>query len=414
MKRPACARSQQAEALEDGRLSGAERASFERHAASCSECTTQLRVLARLRQSAEWLPESSPTPLSRRRQRQALLRRASELSKPAQVLPRRAVFANKVFAKNVFAAKTFAALLLAGALLAAVGIGFGLRAWLPASEPSATLVAPSYRIDVSPGASWQTIEQGAALRLRLGSGSFMLDVDKLTDVQRFVLELPDGELEVIGTRFGVRVEPQGTRRVEVTEGRVALRLRETLPISLGAGESWTAEHEATQVTAPPSVPAAEPFTPESPSTPAAEAASTPTSVPTAAPSERSVVKSLATAGRAARPETKRVPEPSAAEGAATAGTHNDDFARAMAAFGAGDYGQAERLFQHFERHHPRDARREDSMFLRAVARARRGDVEGARATARQYLERYPHGLRAPEAERLAGPRDAAVSPSTER
>jgi TolA-binding protein len=330
-----------------------------------------------------------------------------------------------VFAQNLFAAKTFAALALAGALLAAVGIGFGLRAWLPGSESSATLTAPSYRIDVSPGASWQTVEQGATLRLRLGSGTFLLDVDKLTAVQRFVLELPDGELEVIGTRFGVRVEPEGTRRVEVTEGRVALRLRETLPISLGAGETWTAEHEATRVTTPPSAPVAgaltlqAPFTSEAPSTPAAEPTSNPTAAPpAAAPSEPSVAKSVAKspakAQRTALPETQPALDVPAAEGAATAGTHNDDFARAMAAFGAGNYGQAERLFQDFERRHPGDTRREDSMFLRAVARARRGDAAGARAAARQYLDRYPHGLRAPEAERLAGPRDAAESTNTER
>lgn len=419
MKRPACAHSQQAEALEDGRLSGAERASFERHAATCTECTRKLRVLARLRESAQWLPENTPTPLERRRQRQALLRRASELAQGGQAQPRRPVFgenlfAKDLFAKNLLAAKPFAALLLAGALLAAVGIGFGLRAWLPTSEPSATFVAPSYRIDASPGASWQTIEQGAALRLRLGSGTFLLEVDKLTAVQRFVLELPDGELEVVGTRFGVRVEPQRTRRVEVTEGRVALRLRETLPISLGAGETWTAEHEAAPVVAapvapPPSVPAepsstAAPSTPEPPSTPATEAASTPTPAPpAAAASERSVAK----ARTAGLPATKPAHEPPAADGAVTAGRHDDDFARAMAAFGAGDYGQAERLFLDFERHHPKDARHEDSTFLRAVARARRGDAEGARATARQYLQRYPHGLRAPEAERLAGPREAA-------
>ena len=52
MKRPACTRAWQAEALEDGRLSGAERASFERHAASCAECASELRALVRLRQSA--------------------------------------------------------------------------------------------------------------------------------------------------------------------------------------------------------------------------------------------------------------------------------------------------------------------------------------------------------------------------
>jgi hypothetical protein len=381
MKRPACTRAPQAEALEDGRLSGAERASFERHAASCAECASELRALVRLRQGAERLPASTPTPLEHRRQRQALLLRASELCQRAPVQPRR---------------RAFAAFVLAGALVAAVCIVFGLRALRSGSEASAALAAPTYRLDASAGASWQMIEEGAALRLRLGSGSFMLEVDKLTAVQRFVLELPDGELEVIGTHFGVRVEPEGTRRVEVTEGRVALRLRDALPISLGAGESWTAEREAARAAAPPSVPAAEP-----PSTPAPAAA---------APSERSP----ATARQTALPETKRAFEPPSGEQAETAGAHNDDFARAMAAFGAGDYGQAERLFQDFERRHAEDARQEDSMFLRAVARARRGDAAGARATAREYLERYPHGLRAPEAERLARAREAAESSKRER
>jgi hypothetical protein len=384
MKRLACTRTWQAEALEDGRLSGTERASFEQHAASCAECARELRALVRLRQGAEWLPASAPTPLEHRRQRQALLRRASELSQRAPVKPRR---------------RAFAAFVLSGVLMAALSIGLGLRAWRSGSEASLALAAPTYRLDASPGASWQTIEEGAALRLRVGSGSFKLEVDKLTAVQRFVLELPDGELEVIGTHFGVRVEPEGTQRVDVTEGRVALRLRNALPILLRAGESWTAERQAARAAAPPSVPAAEP-----PSTPA------PAPAPAAAPSERS----LARARQAALPETKRALEPPSGEQAAPLGTHNDDFARAMAAFGAGDYGQAERLFQDFERRHPEDARQEDSTFLRAVARARRGDAAGARATARQYLERYPHGLRAPEAERLARPREAAESPKKER
>lgn len=393
MKRPACTRARQAEAVEDGRLSGAERASFERHAASCAECASELRALVRLRQGAQWLPASTPTPLERRRQRQELLRRASELSQSAPVQPRR---------------RTFAAFVLSGALIAAVCIGFALRAWRSGSEASATLAAPTYRLDASPGASWQTIEAGAALRLRLGSGSFMLEVDELTAVQRFVLELPDGELEVIGTHFGVRVEPEGTRRVEVTEGRVALRLRDALPISLGAGETWTAEREAARVVVPPSVPAAEP---SSTAAPPSTAEPPSTAAPTAeAPSERS----LARARQPALPETKRALEPPSGELAATAGTHNDDFARAMAAFGAGDYGQAERLFQDFERRHAEDARQEDSTFLRAVVRARRGDAAGARAIARQYLERYPNGLRAPEAERLARPTEAAESSKRER
>jgi TolA-binding protein len=75
----------------------------------------------------------------------------------------------------------------------------------------------------------------------------------------------------------------------------------------------------------------------------------------------------------------------------------------MAAFDAGDYGQAERAFLGFERRHPGDARCEDATFLRAVARARRGDAAGASAIAREYLERYPRGLRVHEAKQLLTP-----------
>jgi TolA-binding protein len=78
-----------------------------------------------------------------------------------------------------------------------------------------------------------------------------------------------------------------------------------------------------------------------------------------------------------------------------------DFAQGMAAFSAGDYGRAEQLFNAFEARHPSDARVEDATFLKAVARSRRGDSAGARALAREYLVRYPNGLRHLEAQRLA-------------
>ena len=73
---------------------------------------------------------------------------------------------------------------------------------------------------------------------------------------------------------------------------------------------------------------------------------------------------------------------------------------AMAAFAAGYFGNAERLLAAFERAHPADARVEDATFLRAVARARRGDLTTARAIADEYLRRYPNGLRRAEAERM--------------
>lgn len=70
---------------------------------------------------------------------------------------------------------------------------------------------------------------------------------------------------------------------------------------------------------------------------------------------------------------------------------------------AGDYGRADALFESFAREFPNDSRAEDALFLRADARARRGDREGARRAAADYLKRYPNGFRRAEAQRLTGP-----------
>lgn len=72
----------------------------------------------------------------------------------------------------------------------------------------------------------------------------------------------------------------------------------------------------------------------------------------------------------------------------------------MGAFNAGNFGRAERLFKTFVRRHPADSRAEDASFLRAVARQRRGDLEGAKVLARRYLRAYPDALRQEEAEAM--------------
>ncbi len=74
-----CGRLWQVEAAEDGRLSGPERASFERHAASCPTCSAEQRSLGRLRDLALHLPEDRPGELERRRLRLEILRRADAI-----------------------------------------------------------------------------------------------------------------------------------------------------------------------------------------------------------------------------------------------------------------------------------------------------------------------------------------------
>jgi ferric-dicitrate binding protein FerR (iron transport regulator) len=334
-----CARGFEADAIIDQRLAGADRASFERHAATCPSCARRVRMLARVQSLGNELPEPATTELERRRMRSTLLRKANEQT-VQQPEPRRR-----------YVALTVAALVAIGIALPFV---LARRTAPQPTAPVATAPAirvPTYRLESSPGSTWDVIEKTTTLRLGIRSGRFDVGVDPLAADQRFLLDLPDGELEVKGTQFRVEVREGRTRRVSVSEGRVALRLRDREPLLLGANEAWNE--------------------PVAPATPPA---------------------STAPARRSTPPAASSAPAPTAGQ----------DFGKAMGAFNAGDYGSAEQLFVAFESAHPRDQRVEDSMFLRAVARSRRGDRAGASQLAAQYLQRYPKGLRRFEAEELRG------------
>jgi TolA-binding protein len=321
------------------------------------------------------LPLSEPAPLERRRQRQLLLRRASELGQRS--------------------GEQFRRWPVLALVLLAVGAGlFELSRSVDAPRaPVATVTAPAptYRLSATSGTRWRILESGAALRLRLDIGDVELQVDKLSAGQRFVLELPDGEVEVVGTRFRAVASALGTEQVRVSEGRVALRLARRAPLSLAAGESWerSTEEKDEGREVKPAAPGAD-VRAQSPAGAAADSAS------------------VVARGQRSKHSTGSQPRPSssaaadAVEAAQRAGA-GADFAQAMAAFDAGDYGRAEGAFLGFERRHSGDARCEDATFLRAVARARRGDTAGARAIAREYLERYPRGLRVQEAKQLITP-----------
>jgi hypothetical protein len=337
-----CTRSWQAEAVHDGRLSGADRAAFERHAASCSDCAREARELEALAEVARALPTPESEPLARLRRRNVLLQLANE----------RAVRS----APRVSARRSVA--LLASVAVAALLTLFLVRRPGAVAPPDLVPGVPTYRISAAREAEWRVVEHGTTLRLGMQRGRFELSVDKLQRGQRFLLDLPDGELEVRGTRFVVEVDRTRSLSVHVSEGLVAVRLRGRGEVMLGAGEHWKA-----------------PLDPEQPAVVS----------PAASASPATVLHSAAPAAKESAPVK------------ASAGTA---FADAMAAFSAGDYGRAEALFVAFERAHPGDARVEDVLFLRAVARARRGDLGGARTLARVYLERYPSGLRRKEAERI--------------
>ena len=354
-----CKRSWEIDALEDGRLLDKERASFERHVASCQECAHGIERRRELRNVLVDLPTPAPTELDRRRARAELLARANEPVAGRMRPPRWAIFA------------------LAPAFIALALVFFlalkGRHSRLPASAPVAatpTPIAPLFEIADVGHADFSTERADATSRVVLHSGSASFHVEHVKPGARFLVALPDGEVEVRGTRFVIDVAAGRTRSVVVSEGVVAVRIAGFDGV-LRAGERWP-RSDAAVISDPPQASAA-----ISVGLPAAASSASP-------------------------PLSARPSSSNAAAQASTQPLPGPRFAEAMGAFNAGDYGEADRLFVAYVREFPSDSRAEDAMFLLADARARRGDTAGAKEAARAYLRRFPTGLRAPSAARLAG------------
>jgi ferric-dicitrate binding protein FerR (iron transport regulator) len=377
-----CARLWQAEAVLDGVLSRADAASFERHAATCAECTAERAALLRLGSVAERMPSLAVTPLRRRALHHELLRRANE----ASVGARPARFAR------------FRLLVpICVCLLAALVV---LWRFSGNSSPSALARAPSFELSAAPHSRWHVAQPGSSLRLALEGGTFTISVQKLGKAQRFSLALPDGELEVRGTRFTVECDAHRTRRVVVEEGRVALRLAGQPELSLGPGQAWPAETAQSPSVAPA------PSVDMPPSASSAQSSTTLDAGKTRKPARYVAPRRFsANAGRASDAAPHASSATTVAAGvsasAASPSTAAREFASAMSAFSQGDFGMAEQLFRAFEQRYPQNPHVEDVLFLRALGRSRRGDSSGARVLAREYLRRYPAGFRAVEAGEMA-------------
>ena len=371
-----CPRVWEAEAIEDGRLVDADRASYERHAAACAECRRELAVLGEMRATMGCAPAPVRTPLQRRAERAAILRRANGayMHDDAPRARRRLSFALAV------------PLLV---LLGFAGRGRLARRHLDvALGRAASSAAPTPRFEVldARGAVWSTAIDGAVSRVSLRAGVASFHVEQVAPGRRFLVALPDGELEVRGTRFVVDVEGGSTRSVEVTEGLVALRLTGGTELLLRAGERWSVAGSAAAgwtSTPPSATTSSQPTTalalPLAPTSATRATSTTSIGAPDGAPS---------TTGSSARGPASRASE---------------RYAEAIGAYRAGAYARADALFAAFVLDFPGDPSCEDAAFLRAICHQRMGDDAGAATLARAYLTRYPAGLRRPEATRIATP-----------
>jgi hypothetical protein len=362
MARAPCPRTWEAEAVEDGRLSNGDRASFERHASTCATCAREAEALASLRQTVRQVNRQIPDAVTLRRLRGALLQEA-----------------HRQRTRRARSPKRLGAVLVLAAAIAVLLAWGGLdrsRARLAAAPTGVSVAdAPSFDVLDIDHAAVTSRTDGGATQATLADGIAAFHVAHVQAGRRFLLLLPDGEIEVRGTRFIVSVRDARTQSVEVTEGLVALRLRgldgERV---LAAGERWSL---------PP------------PSTSAGAAPST-TISPAAAPPRAK--------GRASPPKSRPAAGPDTIDNAGTRAAANAQFALAVNAFNEGSYARSDALLESFARRFPGDPRREDADFLRAMCHARLGDSGGAAALARAYLRTFPGGLRRREAEQLAGVR----------
>ena len=232
-------------------------------------------------------------------------------------------------------------------------LGVGSRLVTPEGGRADLSFTTGTRVVLGPSTDMTVGADGATQLLRLDAGALDLHVAKLQPGHRFLVDTPDSEVEVRGTRFRVAVvaaDPAcggGVRtRVTVTEGVVSVRhvgSEDRVP----AGDRWPAGCEA----APPPP---------------------------------------ATAARAAAGATPP---------GSTLAQQNDLFASAVAARHRGDARAALALLDRFTSLYPSSPLAEGVMVER-MRILRGGSPAKAAALARDYLARFPNGFARAEAEAI--------------
>jgi len=238
----------------------------------------------------------------------------------------------------------------------------GSRIVTPSNGHATLSFSTGTSVALGEGADVTVGGEGASEVLRLAGGSIDLHVAKLEAGQRFLVDTPDAEVEVRGTRFRVALAAPDpgcgggtTTRVTVTEGVVVVR-HAGVESRVGAGDGWPSGCRQISASASP-------------------ASEGPLVAP---PSARPF-----TGGRAAS--------------VSALAEQNDLFAEAFAARRRGDAPGAMGAFDRLLARYPscplaESASVERMRLLRTTAPAR------ATAAAHQYLARYPAGFARAEAE----------------
>lgn len=355
-----CARVGSVEAHRDGRLSSEQAGAMAVHLAECPACAAEMKRLAGVTAALSTLTEAEADAnrvLAGRRRLLAAAERDGDRRRSAH-----------------------SAVVVVTAVAAALAIGvFGAGMWrgkARGTSSAAPVAGAGFEVSVTPlgAARWSRASSVARETLTLDDGGLRVAVTRHDAGHRVLVELPDGELEDVGTVFSVRVSAGTTREVDVMEGVVALRLRGSSERRLAAGESYRASE--------PERGAASDAT-------ATSARGVGEQAESAASAEQVVL------GRAPRTGTHEGQPPDSCAEASL-------FQDGVEAFRHGDYMSAANTLARFSGACAHSGHAEDAAYLRMVALARAGHTDEARTQALAYLKRFPTGFRRKEAERLAG------------
>lgn len=352
MSGPRCPQTHLVEALHDGRLGDAEAASVQRHLTTCAACRRWQQDLAAIRGMLRD-PSASPTPLEHQRARAALLRAAAGP-------PRRRTVARPLW------------LVLAGVGVAATAIA-GSGAWrgLLAPEPEPAPIQAVQKRDAAPASHAAT----GPVRSRAATTAPSEPMPEAVVPEAVVPEAPMPEAPA---PEAPAPEPPSTAEPARDEAAPAAPMVELAP-PIAAFRNKTG---STANPRPATRPGRE------------------------VDRGRAVhVQFDAPSPEAAEPEvahpTPAIPRAAAAPRAAVASPASRDFASAMQALGAGDFGSAARQFSAFLSAYPGDPRAEEVAYLIAIAHERAGRSEQARSAARRYLAAWPDGAYRSRAAKIA-------------
>jgi hypothetical protein len=212
----------------------------------------------------------------------------------------------------------------------------------------------------APDVRWSRTREDEVERVYLTAGALRVHVRPQQRGERFLVELPDGQLEVRGTTFQVVVTDGATSYVHVDEGVVELRLRGSEARLLGVGDSW---------------PEAQP--------------------PTASGSTQP--RRVGAARSSARAQDTDPLLSTVAVQAPLAASTIDGYAEAMRLLQDGRAEDAATLFHAYAVAHAGASQAEDASFLEALALARAGRRDAAGLAAERHLTSYPRSFHAKDA-----------------